>query len=262
MTRHGLSAAGVADAGAFLSRLHRLDPAALVRLRPTPTRVRPSPTPPGSPGGTPASVPGEYAAVRAAGVALWARLPWGVLVTRTVDGTLAEDATVAAAALLDVLAAGGAVLPPRRDSGWRWPLPPTPGTVVESVPADTVRALGAAAERALRAAAAGETQAGRVLGERAVRDALLDHVPIVVETAIEERAAEPAGPARPAAVQRIAVPQRLVQAVVRMGFLGGPEVPVEVLVATGLTGRFVGLAAEYGIAWYQQAAGLSIKAIV
>ncbi|MEV1145759.1 hypothetical protein AB0I76_19075, partial [Micromonospora sp. NPDC049799] len=92
---HGL--VGVADAGAFLARLVRLDRAAVVRLRP---------------GATPGRT------------ALWARLPWGVLVVRTVAGEGPGDATVAAGDLLAELAAGGPGLPPRHDAQWRWPLPP------------------------------------------------------------------------------------------------------------------------------------------
>ena len=58
MPRHGL--VGVADAGAFLARLTRLDPSAPVRL------ARP--------------------AARRRGRRSWARLPWDVLVTREVAG--------------------------------------------------------------------------------------------------------------------------------------------------------------------------------
>ncbi|HET8659489.1 MAG TPA: hypothetical protein VFM55_10880 [Micromonosporaceae bacterium] len=230
MTRHGLSAAGVADAGAFLGRLHRLDPAALVRLRPASLAA-------------PTLVQGP-----ASGVALWARLPWGALVTRTVDGAVAVDATVAAGDLLAVLSAGGDALPARQDPSWRWPLPPAPVMAVESVPAATVRALGAAAERTLR------TGAGRAVGERAIRDALLDHVPIMVEPTEAQCGAGPVP-------GRVAVPQRLVQAVVRMGFLGRSDLPVRVLVAGRSASRFVGLAAEYGTAWYQKPIGLSINTL-
>jgi len=314
VTRHGLSSAGVADAGVFLGRLHRLDRAALVRLRPAgqtmPTRAE-NPAVPGSardpaaPGSAVPSlarnpavpapedpagaVPWPRAAVLTGGVALWARLPWGALVTRTVDGSLADDATVAAGDLLAVLSAGGDALPARRDSGWRWPLPPAPVMAVESVPAATVRALGAAAERALRTAAgerhdvhgrhdaceqrdarerhdAGEhhdaggptrsqrSRAGRVVGERAIRDALLDHVPIMVEATEAQRGAVPVP-------GRVEVPQRLVQAVVRMGFLGRSDLPVRVLVAGRSASRFVGLAAEYGTSWYQKPIELSINTL-
>src|SRR6266540_4555084 len=121
---HGL--VGVPDAGAFLARLTRLDPAALVRLRPAAA----------SPDGTPRT-------------ALWARLPWQALVTRAVRGA-GPEATVSAAELLAVLAAGEDRLPSRRDAQWRWPLPPGPGRVVETVAAADLDAVARAAAGTLR----------------------------------------------------------------------------------------------------------------
>jgi hypothetical protein len=75
-----------------------------------------------------------------------------------------------------------------------------------------------------------------------VRDALLDHVALVVTP--------PDGAA-------IDVPQRVVQAVFRMGFLGPatvdrPEARVRV------SGRWVGLSAPYGAAWLQRVSALSL----
>jgi hypothetical protein len=138
---------------------------------------------------------------------------------------------------------------------------------VETLPAQTVRQLAAAAERTLRSAAAGGLGPGRTVGERVLRDALLDHVAVAVEATVPGSGAEHE-------VIRVPVSQRLVQAVVRMGFLGrapgragGPgepggglaaaEPPVYVLVA----GRFVGLAAQYGVAWHQTAVSLPVRAI-
>jgi hypothetical protein len=221
---HGLSAAGVADAGAFLARLTRLDPGALVRLRP----------------------------VRAGRTALWARLPWEGLVTRSVPGELSRDATVGAGDLLAELARAGTDLPARRDELWRWPLPPATAEVLERVPVGTVREIGAAAEGTVRAVARGGV-GGRPVGDRAVRDALLDHVAIRVTS---ELTAEP-----------VEVPQRLVQAVVRMGFLGRVPAtdPVSVLRAGGGGGPgpfgkyWVGLAAAYGTAWLRPAGGLTMR---
>ncbi len=191
-----------ADAEAFLARLVRLDPAPLVRLRPT-----------------------------GAAVELWARLPWEVLVTRQVAavGGVEEDMTVRAAALLEGVSSD------RRDLDWRWRLPPGVNQVVERIPSGEIRRVGVAAERTLREAGATGV-GGRAVGERALREALLDHVPIVVE--VEGN--------------RVEVPQRLVQAVLRMGFLGtgtGPseQSTVAVRIATG----WVGLAAGYGTAWRQ-----------
>lgn len=220
----GLSfaASGAADAGVFLSRLVRVDRGAVVRLRPDGSDR----------------------------VALWARLPWDVLVTRTVAGSVGEDSTVDAGALLAAVAAvadGRAVLPPRRDEQWRWPLPPSGGAVVETLPAAHLRVLGAAAERTVREAAGS-------LGERLLRDAVLDHVAIVIEREMGTSTVE--------IDQRVEVPQRLVQAMVRMGFVRAMTSDDEPTVRVLTAGRFVGLAAEYGIAWYRRAGGLSIQAIV
>lgn len=192
------------DARVFLGRLTHLHPAAVVRLRP--------------------SAPGR--------VALWGRVPWEVLVTREVDAEMAEDVTVSAAALLD----SAGELPERRDRLWRWPLPPDAGAVVEQLPAGQVRELAAAAAGTLREVTR-TGLSGRAVGARRLRDALLDHVAIVVDPAA-------------AGAGRVEIPQRLVQAAVRMGFLGeeaGEPAggPVRVRVA----GAWVGLAAYFGTAW-------------
>ncbi|MFJ8581367.1 hypothetical protein [Micromonospora sp. NPDC093277] len=210
---HGLD--GVADAGAFLARLVRLDPAALVRLRPVPAAGR---------------------------TALWARLPWGVLVARTVTGAAPGDITVAAGELLAELTAGGAALPRRRDDGWRWPLPAPASQAVELLPAGEVRRIAAAAAGTLREAAA-HGVAGRAVGQRALRDALLDHVAVVVTP--------DAAPEMP-----VEVPQRLVQGLVRMGFLGAGDVQVRV------AGRWVGLVGPYGAAWSRKVAELGLTPVI
>ena len=216
---HGLR--GVADAGAFLARLVRLDPASLVRLRSTGVDSPDGPR-----------------------TALWAVLPWEVLVTREVAGSGPADATVSAADLLDRLAAGDPVLPVRRDAQWRWPLPPGRTRVVESVAVAELSRLAAAAAGTLREAESGGV-AGRAVGRRALRDALLDHVALVVT--------------RPD-LEPVRVPQRLVQAVSRMGFLGpagvdGPEARV------CAADRWVGISAPYGIAWLQTVKNLTIAPI-
>ena len=210
MPAHGLS--GVADAGAFLARLTRLDPAAPVRLRSTRSRT-----------------------------ALWARLPWEVLVTREVAGVGPGDATVSAAELLAVLAHAGEELPARRDALWQWPLPASSGEAVESVAGAELARLASAAAGTLREVTTGGL-AGRAVGQRAVRDALLDHVALVVT---------------PAAGAPVDVPQRLIQAVSRMGFLGKPDVD------TGdsrvrVSGRWVGISAPYGVAWLQNVKKLTV----
>ena len=213
MTGHGLT--GVADAGAFLARLTRLDPGAPVRLR-------------GSGGRT----------------ALWARLPWDVLVTREVAGRGPDDATVAASELLAVLAAGGSELPALRDAQWRWPLPPAASETVETVSAAELAGLAAAAAGTLREVAAGGL-GGRQVGQRAVRDALLDHVALTVT---------------PPSGNPVAVSQRLVQAISRMGFLGpeGADVPDT---RVRVSGRWVGLSAPYGVVWLQTVQKLTVMPI-
>ncbi|WP_200215048.1 hypothetical protein [Micromonospora coerulea] len=206
---HGLR--GVADAGAFLARLVRLDPATVVRLRPAPDAGR---------------------------TALWARLPWDVLVVRTVAGVAPGDVTVAAGELLTELERDGGALPRRRDDRWRWPLPPTTSRAVETLPAGELRRIAAAAADALREAAT-HGVGGRAVGQRALRDALLDHVAVVVTP--------DDAPDAP-----VEVPQRLVQGLVRMGFLGPGDVQVR------LAGRWVGLVGPYGAAWSPKAVELSL----
>ncbi|HET6532305.1 MAG TPA: hypothetical protein VFH03_17100, partial [Actinoplanes sp.] len=106
-----------------------------------------------------------------------------------------------------------------------------------------VRLAGAAAGT-LRDVTAGGL-GGRAVGQRAVRDALLDHIALTVTPA-----GDPPGPP-------VEVPQRLVQAVVRMGFLGpssedAPETRVCV------AGRWVGISAPYGVAWLHTVKDLAV----
>jgi hypothetical protein len=235
---HGL--AGVPDAGAFLARLVRLDDGALVRLRSSGSRI-----------------------------ALWARLPWGVLVTREVAGVGPADATVSAAAgigsadatvsaaaagvgfadatvsaaeLLAELAGGGTGLPTRRDDQWRWPLPPPVSRAVESVASAELSRLAAAAAGTLREAASAGV-GGRAVGQRALREALLDHVALVV-TPPEGRPVE--------------VSQRLVQAVFRMGFLG-PSGVDESSSRVCVAPQWVGISAPFGVAWRQSVNTLAVS---
>lgn len=196
-----LADSGRTDATAFLVRVLRLDPGAVVRLRPA----------------------GQGAA------ALWSRLPWGVLVCRAVPAQVALDRTVSARELLDSI---DGELPASRDTDWRWSLPAVPGRAVERIPAADVVRVGAAAAQTVRTAAA-EGVGGRAVGSRALRDALLDHVPIVVTT--EDGA-------------RIPVSQRLVQAVVRMSFTSptGRD-----FVDVRIAGSWTALACAYGSAWHR-----------
>jgi hypothetical protein len=214
--------AGRADTGAFLARLVRLDPAAIVRLRPLGVEA----------------------------VELWAMLPFDVLASRRIATRLDRDVTVAAADLLAALnQPDHAVAVPRRDEAWRWPLPPSRGMAVEIIPAAELVRIAAAASRTLRQAVH-EGVGGRAVGERVLRDALLDHVAIAVTGAGGER---------------LDVPQRVVQAVVRMGFLRAPHDPSEpvtssdefvtVRLATGWTG----IDASYGSVWYRPTSPLRFR---
>lgn len=228
MSGHGLT--GTADAAAFLTRLTHLDSAAVVRLRSDP----------------------------ADRTMLWGRLPWSVLVCRAVTGPGPGDATVAAAELLSELDRNGGGLPSRRDADWRWPLPPDGGgRVIERVPSGELVRIAAAAAGALRTASA-EGVGGRAVGERALRDALLDHIAIEV-TEVAGPDAAPAGPP-PAAGNLVAVPQRLVQAMVRMGFLSRPGRTPDDQILVRTAGRWVGLSGPYGNAWLPRGKQLVIRA--
>ncbi len=187
------SASDRADAGAFLARAVRLDPAALVRIR-----------------------------CDAGRIALWTWLPLDVLATRVVRGDGPPDATVSAAALLTALteaaaeteaAAGaglaGVAVPERRDAEWRGALPSESAVdELDAVPADVIQQLLVAGERTFREASAGADP-------RAVGDALLDHDVLTVS----------------AGDQTATVPLRLLLALARMGFLG--EDPLRVGLSGG-----------------------------
>ncbi|GAA2530549.1 hypothetical protein [Pilimelia columellifera] len=224
---------GVGDVGAFLARLLRLDAAAVVRLRPEPD---------------------------GAGTALWARLPWEVLVTRLVVGGPGQDVTVSAAELLATVAsgpvswwsasaggapaagsgvvAGGDGTPlARRDADWRWTLPPTDAVLVDQVPVDAVRRIADAAASAMR-----EARARGSVGDRKLRDALLDHVAVTVQPDSS------AG----MGIEPVELSQRLIQAIVRMGFLGGSDGEPGATVRVRVAGQWVELAAAYGSAWIRR----------
>jgi len=198
-----IAADSVPDAGAFCARLVRFDPAALVRLRP----------------------------VTADLVSLWSRLPFDVLVSRTVRGELADDVTVRAGQLLAALPDGA--LPARYDAQWRGALPPGPGETLERVPAAVLRRIAAAAADTLRAST------GRGVGERRIRDTLLDHPALTLATG----------------ARQVPVPTRLVVALVRMGFL--TDDPVRF----GTAGRWLVAHARNGTAWYQRPGGLTLDPV-
>lgn len=193
------------EIGDFLHRLVRLDPAAVVRIH---------------------------------GTELWGRVPWNVLVARTTSGS-SGNRTVSAAAWLALDGDDPSDLP-SLDRQWRTGLPPAAHTVVETIPAGVLRKLATAAADTLRETA-DSGLGGRAVGARILRDALLDHVPIVVVP-------------EDVNAREIRVPQRLVQAVARMDFLGGDEDPTHIVVA----GPWVGIVTGRGVAWWRAEAALTL----
>jgi hypothetical protein len=115
---------------------------------------------------------------------------------------------------------------------------------IESISGAELARLAAAAAGTLREVAAGAL-GDRAIGQRAVRDALLDHVALTVT---------------PSAGEPVEVSQRLVQAISRMGFLGPDGVDAgETRVRKA--GRWVGLSAPYGVAWLQIVGKLTVMPI-
>jgi hypothetical protein len=165
-----------------------------------------------------------------------------------VAGAGPGDATVSAAELLTELDRGGGALPRRRDADWRWPVPTGPGEVVETIAGAELRRTAEAAAGTLRSAASGGL-AGRAVGQRMLRDALLDHVAVVVTRP------SPAGEAP----DRIEISQRLIQAIVRMGFLGSAAPSELDVVRVRVAGRWLGLSAPFGVAWSQKVSQLTIR---
>jgi hypothetical protein len=204
-------AAETADLASFLGRVVALDPAAVARLRAPRSRVT-----------------------------AYARLPFGVLVSRTVAGGAdPADVTVGAGGLLAALdrpAGTGAerdavAWPQRREVEWRAALPPAAGWLrLDSVPGDVVRDLVRAGRDALRAVAAGAAAAAG--------QSLLDHESLTVT-----------GAGRTAVL-----PLRVLGALTRMGFLGDGAEPVVVSAAAG----WIRLAAPYGSAYQHTVPGLAL----
>jgi hypothetical protein len=153
----------------------------------------------------------------------WGQLPWGVLVAVPLSVPVQGDRVLAAK--------DGS----QRDAQWRGSLPPAGAATVEIIPASSVLSAAAAAARTLR------ELAGRA-GERAVRDALLDHEVIKGESDVDGTP--------------FVVSQRLVQAVVRMGFCAAGPVEIKV------TGPWTGLVTPLGQAWYRQQSQLTVRPIV
>jgi hypothetical protein len=202
--------ADAADMASFLGRVVGLDPAALTRLRAGGGRVT-----------------------------AYVRLPFGVLVSRTVSGSADPvDVTVKAGDLLAALDAPGAedgavTWPAFQDVRWRAALPPGGGwRLLDQVPADVIRTLVRAGREALRAVPAG---AAASAGET-----LLDHESLTVS-----------GAGRTAVL-----PLRVISALARMGFLGDGGGDVVMVSAAG---GWVRLAGAYGSAYQHESPGLGLS---
>jgi hypothetical protein len=159
-------------------------------------------------------------------VTLLARLPFAVLVARTVaaDTDAQLDRTFAAAALLGWLDEAAEV-PEPRDADWRGAAPPSGGWQrVDTVPDEVIRALVRSGARALQDAAAREGVPD-AQPRAEVADALLDSVVLTAEASgIHAR-----------------ITLRTLSALTRMGFLPrGSSARIDV------AGRWIRVAAEYG----------------
>ncbi|MEV0645666.1 hypothetical protein AB0I28_10420 [Phytomonospora sp. NPDC050363] len=187
-----VEASSAGDAAEFAARAMRFGPDALVRVRPA-----------GDGTGR-----------------LWTVLPFRVLACRTVATSFTEDATVRAADLRRP--PGSAEIPARHDGGWRTTLPASDGEVVEVIPGPELARLDRAAAETLR------SRRGQGIGDRRLRDALLDHVAVTVVAGDVEHE----------------VPLRLVVGLLRMG-LHDPAEPARVR----LSGRRVGLEGTRGSVW-------------
>lgn len=163
------------------------------------------------------------------------RLPFGVLVSRTVETAGRDeplDVAVRAMQALDWLDDEAGDPPPARDAEWRTGLPPSAGwTRVEAVPDEVVRPLVRSGALTFKNAAGREGVPG-TQPRAEVADALLDTIVLTVS--------DDAG-------STAEVTLRALSALTRMGFLprGGP-------VFVDVAGRWVRVVAEYGTVYLER----------
>jgi hypothetical protein len=227
----------LADQVPLLRRAVDLDPAGLVRIRAT-----------------------------GANLAVFVRLPFDVLVARTVSRPLAPpiDRTMLARELLGWLTEDEAE-PATRDADWRGGLPPATGwSRVDTVPDDVVRDLVRKGAAALADAAVREGVPG-AQPRSEVADALLNSVVLTLtaDGAADganlpanganlpaDRAADRAAAGAPA---RAEVTLRSLSALTRMGFLArGSHAHIDV------SGRWTRIAGSYGSVFAERA-GLGLQ---
>jgi len=153
---------------------------------------------------------------------VWGYLPWEVLVAVPFPDATGDS-------VVSALDRGP------RDAAWRIAMPPESFQVVERLPAAFIPGAAAAAARTLR------ELSGRA-GERAIRDALLDHEVVVGRSDVDGTP--------------FVVTQRLVQAMYRMNLAGEESAEVR------LAGHWTGLATSLGQAWWRPKSALTIRPIV
>jgi hypothetical protein len=199
--------AALAEQAPLLRRAIDLDPAGLVRIR-----------------------------LDVGTAAVFLRLPFGVLVARTVATPTGQrlDRTMLAREVLGWLDGERAEAPAARDGDWRGGLPPATGwRRVDSLPDEVIRDLVRRGAAALQDAAVREGVPG-AQPRTEVADALLDSVVVTVTTDDRTDSAD--------------VTLRSLSALTRMGFLArGSSAHVDV------NGRWTRVAATYGTVFAERA---------
>lgn len=187
--------------------------------------------------------PAGLARLRAAEhqVAVLVRLPFGVLVSRTLavqrSGNVL-DVTVGASDLLAWLDGETPIAPRSRDAEWRASLPPASGWQrIDTVPDDVIRSLVRAGAQTLKDSAERAGLPG-AQPRADVADALLDSVVLTVTAADGDLAAP--------------VTLRALSALTRMGFLTRGS-----YAAVDIVGRWTRVAAEFGSV-YAERPGLGL----
>lgn len=185
--------------------------------------------------------------LRPGAVTSLARLPFGVLVARTVDAaadTAAADLTYRAGELLAWLDGERTTVPEDRGREWRGAVPPTAGWQrIETVPDTVIRPLVRTGALTLKEAAQREGMPNRQ-PSRATSDAVLDAVVLTVTA--DEQSAD----GRRA---RAEVTLRSLSALTRMGFLArGSQAHIDVC------GRWTRVAGTYGSVYAEAAGGLDL----
>ena len=213
MTVSELDRSQLAELVPLLRRAADLDGASLVRIRQSP-----------------AGASGTVAAM--------VRLPFGVLVARTIhaDPAAEADVVLTVADALTWLDGETDAAPEPRDELWRDGRPPTSGwRRIETVPDGVVRNLVRSGALALKEAAEREGLPG-AQPRAEVADALLDSVVLTVTEGAD----------------KAEVTLRLISALVRMGF-----VPRDSEIAVAVSGRWLRLAGQYGSV-YAERPGLGL----